>query len=249
MQLLNKEEKCALQSISDTYYMSSVTDKLDNVYFPKYGVVQSLNYLHELILSCKEDVEKLLIVRKNKGEISNIDQARRSVVGNIFPNCIVYIFLRAKEKGVISKELHITTKTKNRLFEKYVTIRVGEETQKPDMDLVFYKLDKLGELRGCVIVSLKTSLRERAGQTYKWKLLLEIASTKNAIKDKYNIEFDVSKTPKVCFATINFYDEINNPQHRGMFKFFDGSFIGKPIKSDFIGNLDQLFEFANKGID
>lgn len=126
----------------------------------------------------------------------------------------------------------------------YTTIKIGDETQKPDMDLVFYKQES-GELIGCVIVSLKTSLRERAGQTYKWKLLLEIASCENAIKDKYRIQFDVTKAPKVCFATINFYDEINQPQHRGMFQFFDGAFIGKPIESDFIQKLSGLFAFAN----
>jgi type II restriction enzyme len=249
MPQLNKEEESTLKSIVETYYMQSITEKLDKIYFPKYGIIKSLNYLHELIVSCKDDVEKLLVERKKAGKISSLDQARKSVVGNIFPNCIVYIFLKAKVNGIVPLDLFITTKTKNKLFEKYITIKVGDETQKPDMDLVFYKLDKKSELKGCVIVSLKTSLRERAGQTYKWKLLLEIASTKNPIKDKYNIEFDVSNTPKVCFATINFYDEINNPQHRGMFKFFDGSFIGKPIKSDFISNLEQLFIFADSETD
>jgi type II restriction enzyme len=97
-----------------------------------------------------------------------------------------------------------------------------------------------------MIISLKTSLRERAGQTYKWKLLLEIATTDNAIRDKFNISYPLGKTPLVCFATINFYNEINNPQHRGMFKFFDKSFIGKPIKADFIDNLSSLIGYANE---
>lgn len=85
--------------------------------------------------------------------------------------------------------------------------------------------------------SLKTSLRERAGQTYRWKLLLEIATTENQIKDKYNIAYDSAAMPIVCFATVNFYNEINNPQHRGMLKFFDNAFIGKPVHSEFIARL------------
>lgn len=44
-----------------------------------------------------------------------------------------------------------------------------------------------------MILSIKTSLRERAGQTYKWKLLMEIATTENPIKEKYNISYDVEK--------------------------------------------------------
>ena len=96
-----------------------------------------------------------------------------------------------------------------------------------------------------MIVSLKTSLRERAGQTYKWKLLLEIATTENPIREKYNITYPLGNTPLVCFATVNFYNEINNSQHRGMFKFFDKSFIGKPLEDSFIDNLSTLIDYVN----
>lgn len=99
-----------------------------------------------------------------------------------------------------------------------------------------------------MIISLKTSLRERAGQTYKWKLLMEIASGNNSIKDKYNITYNPPKMPLVCFATINFYNEINNPQHKGMFKFFDNSFIGKPLTEKFINNLEKIVSYANENL-
>jgi len=52
--------------------------------------------------------------------------------------------------------------------------------------------------------------------------------------------------PFVCFATVNFYNEINNPQHRGMFKFFDNSFIGKPITNEFINSMSNLTDYVNK---
>jgi len=90
-------------------------------------------------------------------------------------------------------------------------------------------------------------LRERAGQTYKWKLLLEIANSCNEIKDKYGIEYKGKSIPLVCFATVNFYNEINNPQQRGMFKFFDKAFIAKPIKHDnFIADFSTLPAFIKE---
>ena len=52
------------------------------------------------------------------------------------------------------------------------------------------------------------------------------------VKERYDIDYTPEAMPLVCFATVNFYDEINQPQHRGMFKFFDESFIGKPLDSD-----------------
>jgi len=52
----------------------------------------------------------------------------------------------------------------------------------------------------------------------------------------------------VGFVTVNFYDEINNPQHRGMFKFFDRAFIGKPLNADFIDNLSKLPHFINDNL-
>lgn len=54
--------------------------------------------------------------------------------------------------------------------------------------------------------------------------------------------------PLVGFVTVNFYNEINNPQHRGMFQFFDRAFIGKPLKSDFIENLSRLPRFVNENL-
>ena len=75
------------------------------------------------------------------------------------------------------------------------------------------------ELKRILILSLKTSLKERVGQTYKWKLLLEIATSENEIKNKYNISYNGNIMPLVGFITVNFYNEVNQPQHRGMFKF------------------------------
>ena len=188
----------------------------------------------------------MLVKRKENGEIKDIPQTRKSVAGAAFSNLLVYLFLQAKQKNLVREDIFISDNGRNKMFENMVTINVDGETQKPDMDIIIYTKNEDASIKKIIIISLKTSLRERAGQTYKWKLLLEIATTDNEIKDKYNISYNVTKMPIVCFATVNFYDEINNPQHRGMFKFFDNSFIGKPLKASFINNLSDLIAYSNK---
>lgn len=185
--------------------------------------------------------------RKDNGEIKDIRQAMKSIAGNAFSNSIVYIFLKNKSFGNINPNIFITSKKSTlKNFDKISTINVDGETQKPDVDLIIYTEKENGEIDKCIILSLKTSLRERAGQTYKWKLLMEIATSENTIKDKYNISYEAKDMPMVCFATVNFYNEINNPQHKGMFKFFDKAFISKPIKTDFISPLSELIDFVNE---
>ena len=147
----------------------------------------------------------------------------------------------------IKSNVFITSKRSEiKDFDKIATIKVGNETQKPDVDLIIYTKKEDITIDKCIILSLKTSLRERAGQTYKWKLLMEIATTENPIKEKYDIEYNPDSLPLVCFATVNFYNEINSPQHKGMFKFFDNSFIGKPINNEFINSLSNLIDYVNK---
>lgn len=250
--MLNEQEQEIIETIVNKYYMSPVLAKLD-VETRQIGYVKALDFLHNVMVSAKQDVDNLLEGRKISGKIKDIAQARKSVVGQIFSNCILYLLLRSKEQGELRSDIYMTDKTlKNPLLEKFTVIRVDGETQKPDMDLVLYTLVNKAEVQDCLIISLKTSLRERAGQTYKWKLLLEIATTDCAIREKYNISYECKKMPTVCFATVNFYDEINNPQHRGMFKFFDGSFIGKPIGEEdgsFISRLSCLVDFANQRLE
>ena len=241
--MLNQEEIKTLLEIEGRYYMPPVTSRLNNL-IEKYGYKEAFKYLNPIIRDAQSEVMAIIEERKNQKIITDVSQASKTVVGAIFSNCIEYLFLKAKEAGEVREDIFITSKVKK--FGDIVSIIVDGESQKPDMDLVFYTLNKNRNLQAIMIISLKTSLRERAGQTYKWKLLLEIATTENPIKDKYNIVYPLGKTPLVCFATVNFYDEINNPQHRGMFKFFDKSFIGKPIDADFIDNLSTLIDYVNK---
>ena len=157
--------------------------------------------------------------------------------------------MKNKEFGNIREDIFITSQlSKIPSFKEVSVINVDGEIQKPDCDLVIYSKNSDDTLKKCMILSLKTSLRERAGQTYKWKLLMEIATSDNSIKEKYNIDYSHEKMPLVAFATVNFYNEINNPQHRGMFKFFDKSFIAKNVNADFIARMSTLPNYVNENL-
>ncbi|MFH1824568.1 MAG: BsaWI family type II restriction enzyme [Candidatus Firestonebacteria bacterium] len=245
---LNEAEILQIEEIQTKYYMNPILRRIEKYVemkkSKKLAWINSFDEIYKLMLESKDDVEKLLIKREKLGEIKSKDQARKSIAGSVFSNTIIFIFLKNKEEGNISKDIFITSKYKRlKEFEKILTIYVDSETQKPDCDLVIYKLKQDKSFDKCMILSLKTSLRERAGQTYKWKLLMEIASSDNEIKRKYNIKYNPVGFPLVAFATVNFYNEINNPQHRGMFKFFDKSFIAKNIDVDFINRMSSLVDF------
>ncbi len=249
---INKKERDILASIEEKYYMLpplSLIKKeiLKNKHNKKLAWQKVLDNLHDFIRNSQNEVEKLLQKRRQQKKIKDIRQARVSIVGNMFSKLIIYIFIQNKICKSIRNDIFITSKLSEiKNFDKIGTIRVGEESQKPDIDLIIYTEKSNRDIEKCIIISLKTSLRERAGQTYKWKLLMEIATTENPIRKKYNIEYNPESIPLICFVTVNFYNEVDKPQHRGMFKFFDNSFIGKKIDSDFISPLSHLIKYVNE---
>jgi type II restriction enzyme len=250
--MLNLEEQKALESIKAIPYLEKTIALIEDfvdAYPTKDNNVAYLAVFDEIfriLNEAKSFVDEYLNMRKTKGEIKDEKQALKSIAGNSFSLALAYIFMKNKEIGTIRDNIFITSKiSKVPSFEEITIINVDGETQKPDCDLVIYSLNEDNTLKECMIMSLKTSLRERAGQTYKWKLLMEIATTDNPIKEKYNIDYKATKMPLVAFATVNFYDEINNPQHKGMFKFFDKSFIAKNIDTDFIDRMSTLPKYIN----
>ncbi|MFY7786795.1 MAG: BsaWI family type II restriction enzyme [Thermoflexibacteraceae bacterium] len=247
---LNKEEKTTLLAIQKTPYLQEAIKLVEEFVSMQTSVQEgyqsAFNEIYTILNKAKFSVDIYLQKRKAEGEINDISQALKSIAGNSFSQIIVYIFLKNKELGTIRSNIFITSqKSKVPSFDEISTIYVDGETQKPDCDLVIYSLSTDLSLNKCLILSLKTSLRERAGQTYKWKLLFEIATTENSIKEKFNISYESSKMPLMCFATVNFYEEINNPQQRGMFKFFDKAFIAKNVDADFIAKLSELPTYIN----
>lgn len=251
--MLNKEESKALADIKLTPYMQETVALIENFVKShpskkkKAVLLATFDEIFSILNKAKTFVDKYLSERKAKGEIKDEKQALKSIAGNSFSLSLIYIFLKNKQIGNIREDIFITSQiSKIPSFKEVSIINVDGETQKPDCDLVIYSLNKDNTLKKCMILSLKTSLRERAGQTYKWKLLMEIATSDNPIKKKYNINYNPKKIPLVAFATVNFYNEINNPQHRGMFKFFDQSFIAKNIDADFIARMSTLPQYVNE---
>jgi type II restriction enzyme len=252
MYLLNKEEQKSLDAIKSTLYMTESIKLIEESVVlytdSKLGYLAVFDEIYTILNAAKSSVGNYLLQRKQNGEPDlNISQALKSIAGNSFSQAIIYIFLQNKIVENIRSDIFITSqKSKVPSFDEISTIKVDGETQKPDCDLVIYSLHSNNKLKRCMILSLKTSLRERAGQTYKWKLLMEIATSENSIKDKFNIKYEPDVMPLVCFATVNFYDEINQPQQKGMFKFFDKAFIAKNIDADFISRMSLLPQYINQ---
>jgi type II restriction enzyme len=254
--MLNKEENKTLESIKANPYMQATIALVENFVEnhasndKKVAYVAVFDEVFRILNEAKSFVDEYLKERKAKGEIKDEKQALKSIAGNSFSSALVYIFLKNKELGNIREDIFITSQlSKIPSFKEVSVINVDGETQKPDCDLVIYSLNEDETLKKCMILSLKTSLRERAGQTYKWKLLMEITTLENnLIKEKYNIVYNPPVVPLICFATVNFYNEINNPQHKGMFKFFDKSFIAKNIDADFIARMSTLPNYVNENL-
>lgn len=103
--------------------------------------------------------------------------------------------------------------------------------------------------------SCKTSCRERAGQTYKWKLMCDLATCNcdhkeenpNCPVTRYNLTYIPSRPILTCFATTDFYDELSNPQISAMFHFFDFSYIAKTTSpSDSVSILETVVDDINQ---
>lgn len=247
--MLNIIELNDIQNIESKYYMKPIIDAI-NLDISKNNLKwhEVFDRLYNYLENNKDTVKELTQKRVKEGKIKNLEQAIKSIAGGAFSNLIIWVFLKNKENNYIKENIFITSNIRRiKEWQRLFLIKVGEETQKPDVDLVIYSLNSNNDLNKCLILSLKTSLRERAGQTYKWKLLMEIAKEESKLKDKYDISYNPPVLPLVCFATVNFYNEINNPQNRGMFKFFDCAFIGKNIETkDFIKPLSYIIEYVNK---
>ncbi len=205
------------------------------------GEIEVFDYVEEIMRSSQPLIERLLDERVKLGEIKSKDQARKTIAGNNFQFLILELLKLNQKKGNLDKDLIIEKKKTNELIERYAVIKVAEETQKPDIDLIVYKENS----DNIIVFSCKTSLRERAGQTYKWKLLLDIAKECPKLQEKYELSYPKEKKVFTGFITPNFYNEITKPQQRGMIKFFDYAYIGKKIEEDFIKPLSNIIDDLN----
>ena len=202
----------------------------------KQAIKSVLSHLHDVMRDGQPLVEAEIIDRINRGLISNADQARKSAAGNIFQQMVAYILAKNVIENNITKNVIVTTSTKN-MIDTYAAIQVGDDIQKPDSDVIIYSPDN-----GTPIMNLscKTSCRERAGQTYKWKLLCDLVTcdcdhkgnNPNCPSTKYGLSYTPERNILICFITTDFYDELANPQIAAMFNFFDYSYVAKEVSNN-----------------
>lgn len=248
--MLESNQK-VFEDIKERYYFEPIKQNFERK-VKEVGIEKAISYLTEIMQNSTKEVEKIIQERIKSGEIKDASQTRKAVAGNGFQGLVAYVLIYLQNEGLINKDLAITLKPKNhKLIEDYATIQVGDDVQKPDVDLMIYHAIKL-EKAPVLIFSMKTSLRERAGQTYKWKLLMDIATSKDCtqVKQKYNLSFEIKADFKVGFITTNFYDEITQPQQIGMLNFFDFVYLTKignfksPIKefSAVVSDLNTMYK-------
>ncbi|MHA1506713.1 MAG: BsaWI family type II restriction enzyme [Candidatus Asgardarchaeia archaeon] len=203
----------------------------------KDALITILDYITEIMRGSEADVEKIIQRRIEEGKIKDTSQTRVAVAGSNFQGIIAYALIKNILIENIPPLLVVLRPKQSRYrktLEKYTKILVGGEVQKPDVDIMVY--DPLREDKPVIVYSCKTSLRERAGQTYRWKLLYDMATTKCKFIEeseecpinKYDIKFEGEREVLVGFITADFYDEIKSPQARGMLSFFDFAYVTKP---------------------
>lgn len=209
-----------------------------------------LSHLHDIMRSAEPLVEEVITQRIQKGQIKDASQARKSVAGNLFQQFIAYSLAKNIVVKNISKNVIVTLSAS--ILEQYAIIKVGEDEQKPDSDVLVYSDEN--KTSPIINFSCKTSCRERAGQTYKWKLLSDLATctcihqkdNENCPITKYGLEYNPQRKIYMCFITADFYDELKNPQISAMFNFFDNSYVAKPQKpSDKIKLLQDVIDDIN----
>lgn len=219
-----------------------------------------MSLLTDVMRKAEPKVEEVIQKRVVDGEIADPDQARKSAAGNVFQQMVAYCIAENIINGNLNPRLVVKMSGFKDIIDQYASIRIGDDVQRPDTDVLVYDPDD--EESSIVIFSCKTSLRERAGQTYKWKLMCDLATCKcEHMKDnpecttvKYGLEYDPIRPVKMCIVTADFYDEIANPQIHGIFNFFDYSYKTKETEDDesiiplsnVIADLNALFPDNNE---
>ena len=211
----------------------------------KEALIFILDYLAEVLENSEPEVMKLI----NKSG-KDVKQTRVSVAGNNFQALVAHALLANILVGNLPN-LKIVLKPKEHpIIEKYAVIKVAGETQKPDMDVLMYQ-DKPGT--PIVICSCKTSLRERAGQTYKWKLLVDLATADpKHLKqhpecpiNKYQITYQSDRKIYITMITADLYNEVSQPQQRGIFVFFDKAFVADKGRNEFPSHVEPMSQIIS----
>ena len=216
----------AIKHLRQRYYFS-VLEKQFLQYRKKYGLPAACDHLTAMMQGAKGPVEKLIKGRFEAGIIRNMDQTRKSLAGNGFQALVLLSLTELQKAKLVPPTVQFTLKPKqSETIREFAAIYSGDETLSPDLDL----MASADGIDTVCIYSIKTSLRERAGQTQRWKLLFDIATApdSDSIRKKYDIRYDGGRDFRMNLITSNFYNEITSPQQRGLLRFFDRVYLTKP---------------------
>lgn len=255
--LIRKLERNNYFSAAFPAYNSKLSEIIENLQLAgvaeaeRVGNIKILSFLSEIMRTAQPLVEEFIQQRVNSGLISDASQARKSAAGNIFQQFVAYTMAKNVVLGNIEKEVIVTTSTK-KILDDYAVIKVGDDVQKPDSDVLIYSpCDTHSPI---INFSCKTSCRERAWQTFKWKLLCDIATcncdhkstTASCPANRYHLEYHPQRQICMCFVTSDFYDEIGQPQIAAMFNFFDKSYVAKPgVDEGSINSFENVIDYIN----
>lgn len=211
-----------------------------------------LSQLHDVMRDAQPAVDQLIEKRIAAKKIQDVAQARKNAAGNVFQQLFAYTVAQNVILGNITKPVAVTTSASS-LLKQYASIHVGDDVLTPDSDVLIYAPD--ADDSPIMNFSCKTSCRERAGQTYKWKLLCDLATCQcqraegmpNCLAARYHLTYKPTHPIITCFVTADFYDEICNPQISAMFRFFDHSYLAKPIPlAKGVQALDCVIDTINR---
>ena len=223
---LHPRNQKELSALRRRYYFSELEEQFHSR-LRRFGLPAAADHLTAAMRDAQAPVERRIDERIAAGEIGDRDQARKSLAGNGFQALVFLALCKMQEQKLIPARVAFSLKPKSHpIIKKFAVIKVGGEELKPDMDLMAYAEDA----EKAAIYSLKTSLRERAGQTHRWKLLMDIAAAPDAesLRKKYGLHSAGGGKFLMNLITTNFYDEITAPQQRGLLQFFDRVYLTKP---------------------
>ena len=226
MKGIHPQNQAALDAIRKRYYFPTLESQFQS-FCSQHGLPTAADYITQTMLLSKPNMDHLIKQRISQGLIIDESQARKSLAGNGFQALVILALIFMQKDGEIPPSVIFSLKPRQHPFVKnYATIQVGNDVLKPDLDLLAYAENS----NTVAIYSLKTSLRERAGQTHRWRLLLDIAVAPDAasLRKKYQLAHIGNRNFVMGLITTNFYDEITLPQQRGLLTFFDYVYLTKP---------------------
>ncbi len=244
----------AYEQLLEEIAQEQIDEEIDEVRAKKIATRLILSRLHDVMRAAQPLVEQAITERIAAGSITDADQTRKTAAGNVFQQMFAYALAQNIVEGNIIKPV-IVTMSVSSLIKQYASIRVDEDVLKPDSDVIVYSEE--GTNSPIMNFSCKTSFRERAGQTYKWKLMCDLATctcehkegNMNCPSTRYGLSYTPTREIKTCFVTADFYNEISNPQNIAMFNFFDYAYVAKAaapaggvsVLSNVVDDINALF--------